>query len=185
MTVRYRFQPGASRFMVQGVATGMLSVMAHNPTIQVRDFACELEFSTDTFEDTSLQLTLRAETLEVTGNVKAQDREEIQNRMRQEVLEISKFPEVRYQCTKVMPTRISEGWYRLQFNGELSLHGVTRPTPVDSQFRLNDEELHLSGECTLLQSAFRIRRVTALAGSISLKDELKLSFDLVAKKEQS
>jgi hypothetical protein len=43
--------------------------------------------------------------------------------------------------------------------------------------------LRANGEFPLLQSNFNIKPVTAVGGTIKLKDELKCSFDIVAHKE--
>jgi polyisoprenoid-binding protein YceI len=185
MTVRYRLDPGQSRFTVQGYATGMLSALAHDPTIIVRDFTGEMQLTPDTFESVAFQMTVKADSLEVTGNVKPQDRQEIESRMRQEVLEVARFPEIRYKSTAVKAAKIAENWYRLQITGDLSLHGVTKALPVDAQCRLVENEIRLSGELTLLQPVFRIKRVTAVGGLITLKDELKVSFEIVGQKEGS
>jgi polyisoprenoid-binding protein YceI len=185
MAARYRLDPGQSRFIVQGYATGMLSALAHDPTITVRDFTGELQITPDTFEPASFQMAVKADALDVTGNVKPQDRQEIETRMRQEVLEVARYPEVRYKSTAVKAAKITENWYRLQITGDLSLHGVTKALPVDAQCRIAEDELRLSGEFALLQSAFRIKRVTAVGGMITLKDELKLSFELVGRLEGS
>jgi hypothetical protein len=42
----------------------------------------------------------------------------------------------------------------------------------------------LAGEFALPQSEYRLRPVVALGGTIKLKDPLKVSFDLVAWKEE-
>ena len=93
------------------------------------------------------------------------------------------FPEIVFQSTEITPTKIAEGWYRLGIAGKLSLHGVTNPHRVDAQLRVIEDEIRLSGDCALLQSAYRIKRVSALGGMITLKDELKLAFDLVGRRQ--
>jgi polyisoprenoid-binding protein YceI len=120
MAARYRLDPGQSRLIVQGYAAGMLSALAHDPTITVRDFTGKLQLTPDTFEPASFQMAVKADTLEVTGNVKPQDRQEIETRMRQEVLEVARFPEVRYKSTAVKAAKIADNWYRLQITGDLS-----------------------------------------------------------------
>jgi len=41
------------------------------------------------------------------------------------------------------------------------------------------------GGFTLLQSDYRIRRVTALAGALKVKDELSFEFEITGAKEES
>jgi hypothetical protein len=43
--------------------------------------------------------------------------------------------------------------------------------------------LRAAGELTIRQSDYRIQPVSAAAGTIRLKDELKLSFDISARKQ--
>jgi polyisoprenoid-binding protein YceI len=184
MIVRYQLDPGSSRFTVQGFATGMLSVMAHNPTLGVRDFTGQIQFAPESLAEAAFGMVVQAASLEVLGSVKEQDRQEIVSRMRQEVLETATYPQIKFQSTSISATRIADNWYRVQIQGELSLHGVTRPQAVDAQLRILDNEIRLSGEFPLLLSAYRIKKVTALGGMITLKDELKLSFDLAGQKEE-
>ena len=88
-----------------------------------------------------------------------------------------------FQSTEIKSTKIAEGWYRLGIAGKLSLHGVTNPHQVDAQLRVREDDLLLSGDCRVLQSTYRIKRVSALGGTITLKDELKLTFELVGSKQ--
>jgi hypothetical protein len=63
------------------------------------------------------------------------------------------------------------------------LHGITRPHNVDTQLRLYADGVRLSGEFSLLHSGYNLKRVTALGGMITVKDELKFSFEIVGLKE--
>jgi polyisoprenoid-binding protein YceI len=99
------------------------------------------------------------------------------------VLETTAFPEIVFQSSDVSATKITEGWYRLGIAGKLSLHGVTSVHRADAQLRVNEDDLVLSGDCPLVQSAYRIKRVSAVGGMITLKDELKLTFELVARRQ--
>ena len=182
MMVRYTFDPKASRFTVQAFASGMLSGLGHSPTFAVREYAGELCFAPEAPAETSLLLTVKAESLAVSDSVSAKDRDEIESRMRREVLETAANPEIVFQSNQAATDKISDNWYRLQFAGDLRLHGVKKAQRVDSQVRLTDGEVRLSGQCALLLSAYRIKPVSALGGMIKLKDELKFNFDLVGRK---
>ena len=56
---------------------------------------------------------------------------------------------------------------------------MTRPHSVTAEILVFDDGLRLRGENSLRMSDYRIRPVTALGGTIRLKDELELSFDIV------
>ena len=182
MTVRYTLDPAPSRFTVQAFAGGMLSGLGHSPTFAIREFTGELCFTPETGADATFRLTVKADSLTVTDSVSPKDREEIEGRMRREVLETAANPEIVFQGTEITAGKVADNWYRLRLNGELALHGVKKPQPVDAQLRILDDQVRLSGQCTLLLSAYRIKPVSALGGMIKLKDELKFDFDLVGRK---
>jgi hypothetical protein len=48
---------------------------------------------------------------------------------------------------------------------------------------MNGDVLHATGEFSVRQSDYDIRPVSAAAGTVKLKDELKLSFDIFARKQ--
>jgi polyisoprenoid-binding protein YceI len=183
MPVRYVFDSAQSRFTVQAFAGGMLSVLAHSPTFAVRGFTGEFQITPDTIAPATLAIDVKSDSLDLLDSVKPADRQEIDTRMRQEVLETATYPEIRYLCADVAANKIAENWYRLDFKGKLALHGVTAPLTIGAQFRIQDDEIRLSGEFKLLQSTFRIKRVTAVGGTINMKDELKFSYELVGKKQ--
>jgi polyisoprenoid-binding protein YceI len=181
--MRYVLDDSQSRFTVQAFSTGALSVLGHSPTFTIRALKGEIRFDAEAIAEASIRLTVQGDSLALTDSVSAKDRDEIESRMRQEVLETTTYPEIVFQSTEITATKITEGWYRLAIAGKLSLHGVTKQPKVDAQLRVREDDLVLSGECQLLQSAYRIKRVSAVAGMITLKDELKLTFELVGTKQ--
>ena len=71
---------------------------------------------------------------------------------------------------------VAEGFARLQPVGV----GRLDRDVAEAELRLYTDGLRLIGSCPLRMSDYGIRPVTALGGSIRLKDEMRLSFDLVA-----
>jgi len=180
MTALYRIDRSRSQFSVQAFATGMLSAFGHSPTFAVRDFAGTVRLDGADLRDMGLELTVNAGSLELRDQVGPADRAEIERRMRGEVLETRAYPEITYRATEVAADPVDRGHFRLFIGGLLSLHGVTRPHGVDEELLIYGDGLRLRGGCPLRMSDFRIRPVTALGGAIKLKDEVKVSFDLVA-----
>jgi len=179
----YRFDPGSSRFTVQAFAGGLLSMLGHNPTFAVRDFAGGMELTGETFTGARVQMAVRADALELVDAVRPADRADIEGRMRREVLETAVYPEILFQGSDVSGDKVSAGRYQLRIDGQLFLHGVTNLHHVDGQLLVYEDGIRLSGECALRPSAYRIRPVTALGGAIQLKDHLHLAFDLVGWKD--
>jgi hypothetical protein len=46
-----------------------------------------------------------------------------------------------------------------------------------------DDKLRAYGEFSIKQSDFKIRLVSVAGGALKVKDELKLAFDIIAKKD--
>jgi polyisoprenoid-binding protein YceI len=181
--VRYVIDPGGSTFIVRAFATGMLSAFAHNPTIAIPDFQGEVQFTSSALEEASLRIVVQAASLKVTDDISARDRQEIERRMHDEVLEADGFAEIVYECDRVASIqKISEGQYAVTLNGELALHGVTRTQSVSARVTIKGETLRAAGEFTLRLSDYEIGPVSAAGGAVKLKDELKLSFDMSARK---
>jgi hypothetical protein len=84
----------------------------------------------------------------------------------------------------VSSERIYEGQCRVRIGGKLVLHGVTRELPIEARLTAMEGRLRAYGEFGLKQSDFRIRPVSAVGGTIKLKDELKLTYDISAQKER-
>ena len=182
--MRYLIDKSASKFTVRAFATGMLSALGHSPTFAIRDFEGDLEFSPEALNQASLRIHIKADSLEVMDDIKSKDRQEMESTMNQRVLEISKYPEIEFATTSVTATQLGEGRYQANLNGTLALHGVTRQIAVPTQVTLLGDMLRAGGEFPLEQSSFGIAPVSVAGGTLKLKDELKLAFDIVARKQE-
>lgn len=177
----YRIDAGQSRFMVKAFAGGFLSALAHDHNIAIREFSGEAQFTFGTVEPASLQLKIRSGSLAVTDKVSASDRQKIEATMRDEVLEVGKYPEIVFMSTSVSATKTGEGQYQARIAGEVTLHGVTRPLTITAQLEFGDSNLGARGGFSLKQSSFGIKPVSVAGGTIKVKDELKFTFEIVAK----
>jgi polyisoprenoid-binding protein YceI len=173
----YILDKDASRFTARVFATGMLSALGHSPTIAIRNFAGEAEYDPAAPEKASLKVRIRADSLQVTDDISSKDRNEIEKTMNEKVLEVSKFPEITFESTGV-----SEREGQLSMQGILSLHGETKSLPIAARVMLLGDSLRASGEFSIQQSDFDIAPVSVAGGTLKLKDELKFSFDIVARK---
>src|SRR5262249_1310653 len=118
------------------------------------------------------------------NNIKAQDRRDIEKTMRNEVLETSRYPEIVFKSNNISLTRVAEGRYRARVIGELTLHGVTQhDLSVNGEVTRVAEGLRLKGEFSITQTHFKIKLVSVAAGSLKIKNELKFSFDLLARRK--
>jgi polyisoprenoid-binding protein YceI len=182
---RYVIDGRSSRFTVQATATGLLAKMGHNPHICIRDFSGEVKFDPEKLEASSFRLVIKTSSLGVQDDISDKDRREIERLMNQEVLETARFPEIVYQAPSVSVTKMTDMLYSATLNGELTLHGVTRKvTGITARVAMLGSMLRASGDFLLNQTDFNIKLVSVAGGALKLKDELKFSFEIVARKQE-
>jgi polyisoprenoid-binding protein YceI len=181
---RYVIDSRASRFTVQAFATGMLARMGHNPTIGIRDFSGEMKFDPDKLQAGGFHLVIKTASLSVQDDINDKDRREIERLMSQEVLETSKFPEVVYDASNITITKMADALYSAAVSGNLTMHGVTNSQTIPVRVALFGSMLRASGDFSLEQTDYNIKLVSVAGGALKLKDELKFSFEIVARKQE-
>jgi polyisoprenoid-binding protein YceI len=179
----YTIDSNMSKFTVRAFASGMLSAFGHSPTLAVREFTGEARFAGGTFEEAFLRINIKAGSLTVVDNISDKDRREIENTMNQRVLETHKYPDIVFESSNLSTSKAGDGQYWVNLVGELSLHGVTRDQPVAAQVALIGNTLRAHGEFSLLQTPYNIEVVSLAGGTLKLKDELKCSFDILARRQ--
>ncbi len=103
-------------------------------------------------------------------------RRQVQERMLgPEVLDVARFPRITFESTSVE----QDGPGHLLVHGQLSLHGQTRPVVVN----VRSEGERYVGTCAFKQREFGITPVSVAGGTVKVKDELKIEFDVRTKSE--
>ncbi|MBI1763005.1 MAG: YceI family protein [Acidobacteria bacterium] len=185
-SVRYKLEAGQSRFTVQAFASGLLASFGHNPLISIRDFNGEVQFAPGTLSDAAMRLEIKTASFALLDEVKEKDRREIEQAMFNDVLEITRYPEIIFQSTQITVTRIVEGRYKARVIGDLTLHGIRQSGLwIAAQFALDGDTLRAQGDFALKQTDYKIKLVSVAGGALKIKDELKFTFDLLARKEQA
>src|ERR1700733_13081451 len=123
MTKIFQLDPQRSRLTVQAFATGMLSGFAHSPTFAVRKYKGTFNFGPEPTDASSISVAVESSSLQLLDALKETDRQEIEKRQREEVLEISKYPEITFASTEIALSKIADNWFRTQMKGEMRLHG--------------------------------------------------------------
>jgi hypothetical protein len=157
----------SSKLMVHAFKSGLFSGLADNHEI-------EAPISEGTIDENGLRVRFVVES----GAMKVLDpklnegkRKEVQDRMQgPEVLDSAHFSRITFESTKV--ERTGQGMLRVE--GRLSLHGVTRPITVS----VRTEDGHYVGTTTLSQREFGITPISIAGGTVKVKDELKIEFDI-------
>jgi polyisoprenoid-binding protein YceI len=108
------------------------------------------------------------------SDVSDKDRAEIQRTMLgPKVLDSEQFHEIRFHSTEV--SRGSENRWTVQ--GDLTLHGQTHPMRVG----VERQDGRYRGSARLRQSEFGITAVTVAGGTIKVKDEVRVEFEIVGR----
>jgi polyisoprenoid-binding protein YceI len=182
--VRYRLVPAQSTFTVQAFAEGLLSAFGHDPVLAIKEFSGEVQFVPGSFEAASVKMTVKADSIVLSTEVKEKDRIEMEQTMREQVLEIAKYPEIVFVSSNISVTKLVEGRYRARVIGDLTFHGATQKNLwITPEVTVSGESLSAKGVFSLKQTDFGIKPFSAAAGTIKLKNELKFSFDIAAEKE--
>lgn len=171
----------ASRFTVKAFAAGMTSGLGHNPTIGIQEFGGRVEFEPETLNAATLNLSVRANSMHVQDEMRDEDRRTLERLMNEEVLATSKHPEVSYQSSDIKAMRVSEGVYKAEIRGRLTLNGVTRRQDVMAQVAIGPYSMRANGNFEIRQSEYEIRKINVAGGSLTLRDELRFAFFVVAK----
>lgn len=108
-------------------------------------------------------------------NLSASKRAEVQARMvGPEVLDVKQYPDITFASTGIQSA--SAG--RWTVSGQLTLHGTTKPIT----FAVMQQDGRYRGTVLLKQSDFGIKPISIVGGTVKVKDELKVEFDIVAQK---
>ena len=183
-TDRFIIDSRSSRFTVRAFATGMLAAMGHNPTIGVRDLKGEVNFNPEKAEASSFRLVVKTSSLGVQDDISDKDRREIERIMSQDVLQSAEFPEILYEAAGISISKMGDMLFSATLNGELTLHGVKRAQPIAARISLLGSMIRASGDLSLNQTDYNIKPVSVAGGAIKLKDEVKFSFEIVARRQE-
>lgn len=182
--MKFSIDATPSRFVVQGFATGMLSVFGHNPTIAIRDYDGEIQFTPDTVADASVRFAVRTGTMDVVDEMKNDDRKKLEQTMYEQVLEVSRFPTATFESKQLTVQKQSNELWQAHVTGELNFHGASQNLSFDARVTNMGTMLRVAGSFPLRQSDYGIKPVSFAGGALRLKDELKFNFELVARQQE-
>jgi polyisoprenoid-binding protein YceI len=178
----FTIDAGASLFTVQAFASGMVAVIAHSPKFAIRDMAGEIEFVPGTMQKALVNMTINVGSLEIMDEVDNSERREIERVMFDEVLERRHYPKVEYRSVNVSALKTGENMYRINVLGDLALHGITRGVSLDAQVMAGEDTLRAQGSFSIVQSDFGLQIASVAGGTLKLKDELKFSYFILARR---
>jgi polyisoprenoid-binding protein YceI len=184
----YRIDPAQSKIQVNVYKAGWLKAFGHDHLIAAKDYAGTVRVSPAAVGQAAVNLQLKTDSFTVVDSTaKPQERQEIERDMKSEkVLDVAKYPQITFGSTRVADVKSSGDGLHLSLIGDLTLHGVTHPVTVPVLVTLSDTSLRAQGEVALKQTHYAITPISVKAalGGISVKDEVRIVFDLMALAER-
>ncbi len=104
--------------------------------------------------------------------------------MKMEILETDAYPEIAYECSNLAASNVGERQYSITLNGKLTMHGITHTEPVTARVAVTGDSLRAFGSFSLLQTDYGLKLVAIAGGALKVKNELKFSFNIVARKKE-
>ena len=179
----YTIVPSESSFWVFVGKSGFFSALAHNHEIGVKSFSGRVVVPAAGAGAGSLEMEVDAPSLEVLDKEPSEeDKKKIFNSMHNEVLESAKYQKITFKSVSVGDVKqTGSDAYSFVVNGDLSLHGVTKRIAVPVAATVTPQLLRATGKYTLKQTDYGIRPYSAAGGTIKVKDEVVVNFNIVAK----
>jgi polyisoprenoid-binding protein YceI len=157
-----------STMTVHVYKSGFLSAFGHNHEILATIQSGEVKESGSPSVEIRVDARkLRVMDPEVSDSTRAQIQETM---LGAQVLDADHFPEIRFQSKGVEP-KGPDHWV---VRGNLALHGKDHPIT----FEVTLKDARYRGSATLKQTEFGITPVTVAGGTVKVKDEIKIEFEI-------
>ncbi len=176
----YHLTSNSGKLSVYTFKEGFLSAIAHDLLIDVPNFTIKLNVPDAGVQSANVEAEILANSLKVVcamkegqrqpDTLKEKDKADIEEATFKDVLHPSQYPTINFRSSNIQE---KDGVYHVK--GELTLHGVTRPIEFDAKTTTGKD---LKGRVTLSQKDFGIKPYKALLGTLKVKNEVSIAFDL-------
>jgi polyisoprenoid-binding protein YceI len=181
---KYKVDQAASSVLIQVGKGGLFSFAAHDHEVAAPALAGTVVLDQTDVSKSSVSLEFDATALKVTGKGEpATDVPEVQAAMLSDrVLDVQRYPKITFRSTRVSVASKAADRLTLTVAGDLTLHGTTRPVTTRVEVVLKDTALTATGTAKIHQSDFGMKPVTAGGGTVRVKDEVDIVFQVVARR---
>jgi polyisoprenoid-binding protein YceI len=183
---RYSVDSQQSKMEIHVSKEGAFKAFGHDHLIAAKQVSGQAQFDPQKVDNSTVTLRIPTKSLTVVDPGESEkDRQEVQSTMGgAKVLDAAKFPEITFVSSSVSAAkRTSDGW-ELTLAGTLNLHGVEKFVNFPLHLHSDNNELHGQGEISILQTDYGITPVKVGGGTVKVKDKLKITFNIVARKNQ-
>ncbi len=157
---------------------GALGFVGHPHLIQARIAQGTFLYDPADFGKSSVELVVNTGSLRVIDSeASAKDRQQIQRTMESDrVLAAKRYPKIVFRSRTIESLTHNH----LRVVGNLTIRSQTQPVMVEVTLQQTGTRLKAAGESRFKQTTFGIRPVTAGLGTVRVKDEIDISFEVVA-----
>ena len=181
-TVTYNLDASQSKFMAHANRSGLLWFKGKSHHLAASDFSGQVELTPDTITPASLHLVVKAASLHETGaEFTDQQKQIIDKELKDIVLLPDQYPDITYQSTSVTAKGLGAGRYDVKINGNLTLHGVTRPVTIPATVTLNGSTLRATGQFSIDRDDYKVKATSAAHGLVRVDDDIKFEFDILGR----
>jgi polyisoprenoid-binding protein YceI len=179
----YVFETSSSKLEIDVFREGFLKAFGHDHLIAAKDFSGRVSLDLQKMERSSVTLRVAANSLKVIDpDTSEKDRADVQAAMQGEkVLDSAKFPEIVFTSTGVTKAEKKGDAWSVVVAGTLRLHGVSKSISLPLKLSVRGEELIAEGEVSFLQSDYGITPIKVGGGSVRVKDQLRIRFQIHAR----
>src|SRR5215212_3483090 len=182
-TVTYNLDPSQSKFMAHANAGGLLWFKGHNHHLDAGDFSGQVQITEGTVTPASLRLVVKAASLHETGaDFTEPQKQIIDKELKEIVFHPDQYPDITFQSTKVTAKGLGAGRYDVKIDGNLTLHGVTRPITIPATVTLNGSTLRAVGKFGIDRGDYKVKATSAFHGMVRVDDDVKFEFDILGRR---
>ncbi|HEY1290752.1 MAG TPA: YceI family protein [Burkholderiales bacterium] len=173
----YGAEPGDSLVVVRVYRGGRLAKLGHDHVVSTRDvhgFIDADQGRGDFYagvESLTVDDPAQRAAAGFTSTPSESDIAGTRSNMLEKVLEAERFPFVALRVRKVEQGTLQ---------GELALHGVTRPLRIPAKIDAGADHLEVSGSFAINQTDFGIEPFSVFGGALAVQDRIDLSFTIRA-----
>ncbi len=170
-----------SQVLIQVGKVGLFGFAGHVHQVSATDVHGRVTFDPADLQYASVWLEFPAKALRVTGKDEPPaDVVEVQKVMLGDrVLDVARFPTIVFASRRIFVTARTAGTADVVIDGDMTLHATTRPTTIRASVMLDaGGRVTARGSFVLKQTDFGMVPVTAVGGTIRVKDELEIQFVL-------
>jgi polyisoprenoid-binding protein YceI len=95
------------------------------------------------------------------------------------VLEPEKYPDITFKSTRVTGKSTGADRYDLKIEGNLTLHGVTRPITIPTEVTVSGNDMRARGEFSIDRDDFGVKATSAFHGMVRVRQKIEFNFDIV------